>query len=330
MHFALVKHDAAIIRAAVRQLTKRTADVLTVLIGLPVLAILARAWLTGLPGELRQLVAYGASALIATIVAKTCLERVWFHQTEGVLARFAQRPGDWLCYIVPVLVAAILAGILGMVAIGILDPIGTALGTSAGVAGGLAMPLVAERLRRWWRDVVPKRGFNLLRHRHALTISAAASAGIGAIAAWLPEDGHFGAILAGTYGLVVILLTGRVDAGTVRYMTLVGHSSTSMLRHWLLIQLALLCPMASVLLLAQNAIAGGVAVVLGLGLPVVTALRIFAYRALSRLIADWMVAGIVAATGYAALTLPVLGPVVMIAAMIGLVRQGSGSRWLLA
>lgn len=83
-------------------------------------------------------------------------------------------------------------------------------------------------------------------------------------------------------------------------------------------------------MLAQNWIAAGVVAAATLGLLVLTTLRIFAYRALSRLFADWMVAGLIAATGYAALTFPLLGSVIMIAAIVWLIRQGSGLRWMLA
>lgn len=330
LRFALIKHDAAIAKAAVRQIAKRTADLLTVLIGLPLLAIIARAWLEGLPIELRDLLAYGASALIATVGTKALLERVWFHQSEGALARFAQRSSDWLSYIVPLLAAGIIAGLSAMAAVGIVNLGSAALGICAGVAGGLAIPFVRERVRRWWRDLTPTKKFDVLRHKNALTISAAVSCAIGTICALLPEDNILAAILAGIYNVVVILLTGRVDAASVRYMTLVGQSSFSLLRHWLPIQLALLVPVGAVLVLAQNWIAAGVVAAATLGLLVLTTLRIFAYRALSRLIADWVVAGLIAATGYVALTFPLLGPVIMTAAIVWLIRQGSGSRWMLA
>lgn len=320
----------AVAKAAVRQLTNRTADLLTVLIGLPLLALIARAWLDGLSDNLCELIASGASALIATVVTKALLERVWFHRTNGALAHFAQRPSDWFSLMIPMLVAGIFGGLAAMATIGILDPESAVLGTCAGVAGGLAIPFVRERVRRWWRDFIPGRGFDLLRHQNALAICSAVSAAIGIICAWLPQAGFLGPVVAGGYGLVVILLTGRVDAATVRYMTLMGHSPALLLRHWLSIQLALLLPFEGVLVLGQNWLSAGVVATVGSGLLILTAVRIFAYRAFSRLIADWFAVGIIAATGYATLTVPPLGPVILVALIIWLVRQGSGSRWLLA
>lgn len=110
LRFDLVKPDTAVAKAAVRQLTKRTGGLLTVLVGLPVLAMIARAWLNARPDNHRDRIAYGVSALIATVVSKALLERAWFHHIEGELARFAQRPGDWLSHTVLLLVAGILVG----------------------------------------------------------------------------------------------------------------------------------------------------------------------------------------------------------------------------
>jgi hypothetical protein len=65
-------------------------------------------------------------------------------------------------------------------------------------------------------------------------------------------------------------------------------------------------------------------------LPVLTALRIFAYRALSRVMADWAVAIVIIAAIYASLTAPPLGPLILVGASLWLARQGAGTRWLLA
>ena len=330
MRTAILSLDAAIAKATARQIAKSTADLLTVLIGLPLLVLVARASLKGLPSDHRDLIDFGASALIATVIANVLLERVWFHQSDGPLARFAQRPGDWLSYIVPLLSAGILLGFFGLAAVGILNPGGAALGTCAGVIGGLAFPFVHERVLRWWRDITSLRRLNLIRRRRASIIGAIAAAVLGAIGAILPQGGYLDALWAGAYGLMVIVLTGRVDAATVRYMTLMGHSPASLLRHWLPAQIMLLLPFGAVLALAQNWLAAGLTAAVALGLLVLTTARIFAYRAFSRLIADWAVAGVIAASGYMALTIPPLGAAILIAAIAWLARLGSGKRWLLA
>jgi hypothetical protein len=330
LRFAILRLDVAIAKAAARQIAKSTTDLLTVLIGLPLLALVARAWLKGLPSDHHDLIDYGASALIATVIAKALLERVWFHQSDGPLARFAQRPGDWLSYITPLLIAGILLGFSGLGAVGILNPTGAALGACAGVIGGLAFPFVRERVLCWWRDIIPKRGLNLIRHRRATTIGAIAATLLGAIGATLPQGGYLDALWAGAYGLLVIVLTGRVDAATVHYMTLMGHSPASLLRHWLPAQIMFLLPFGAVLALAQNWLVAGFTAAVALGLLVLTTARIFAYRAFSRLIADWAVAGVIAAAGYGAMTVPPLGAAILIAAIVWLARLGSAKRWMLA
>lgn len=330
MRFAILRFDVAIAKAAARRITGSTTDLLTVLIGLPLLALVARGWLKGLPGELLVLIAYGASALVSTVIAKVLLERVWFHQSEGALARFAQQPVDWLSYLAPMLITGILVGFVSLAAVGILDPRAAALGACAGVTGGLAFPFVRERVLRWLRDIIPKSGLDLVRHRRTPIIGAVVAAALGAIGAILPQGGYLDALWAGAYGFIVIVLTGRVDAATVRYMTLMGHSPASLLRHWLPAQTMLLAPFGAALALAQNWLAAGVAAGVALGLLVLTTARILAYRAFSRVIADWAVAAVIAATGYAALAVPPLGPVIMMAAIAWLTRLGAGRQWLLA
>jgi len=330
LRIAILRLDAAIAKATTRQIAKNIADMLTVLIGLPLLVLVARASLKGMPRDHRDLIDCGASALIATVIAKALLERVWFHQSDGPLARFAQRPGDWLSYIVPLLLAGIMLGFFGLAAVGILNPGGAALGTCAGVIGGLAFPFVRERVLRWWRDITSQRRLNLNRHRRAPIIGAVVAAALGAIGAILPQGEYLDALWAGAYGLMVIALTGRVDAATVRYMTQMGHSPASLLRHWLPAQVMFLLPFGAVLALAQNWLAAGLTAAVALGLVVLTIARIFAYRAFSRLIANWAVAGVIAATGYMALTIPPLGAAFLIAAIVWLARLGSGKRWLLA
>jgi hypothetical protein len=59
-------------------------------------------------------------------------------------------------------------------------------------------------------------------------------------------------------------------------------------------------------------------------------LRIFAYRALSRVVADWAVAIVILAALYASLTALTLGPIVIGGAILSLVRRGARARWLLA
>lgn len=327
--FALIKHDYAIAKAALRRLKRRSGDLLTVLFGLPLLAIVARAWLSGLPDDARGFVAYGISAVIAMVLANFLLERVWYHRSDGALAHRAQDLGAQLGYALPLLLAGVLVSFAVLAMLGTLHAESAMLGAGSGVASGLAFPFVRETVRRWWRNAMRGRGIDLLRHRNALAIGAALSAGIGAICAVLPQAGYPGAIVAGVYGLAVTLLTGRVDAAAVRYMTLMGRTAPTLLRHWLPLQLALLLPLAAVLLVAQSWAAAGVAAVLATALPVMTTLRILAYRLFSRLIADWMVAGLIAGTAYASLSVPPLGPAILLAAMIWLARRGADRRWLL-
>jgi hypothetical protein len=53
---------------------------------------------------------------------------------------------------------------------------------------------VHVRVLRWWRDIIPKRGLELIRHRRAPIIGAIAAVVLGAIGAILPQGGYLDAL----------------------------------------------------------------------------------------------------------------------------------------
>lgn len=330
MRLALAKHDAAIAMSVVRGLRTRLIDGLTLLVLVPLLALFARAWLAGLPDDLREMGAFAAASLLATLLAKALIERLCFHRMDGVVARDAQRPREWIAYIAPLLLAGTAIGLGILVVLGLVDPGGTVLGLCSGLPAGVLLPFAREYVRRWWRRFAPRHLRSLAQTRLLPTRAAALSAVVGVLSLFLPSKHYFDAIAIGIYLFGVILLAAPVDARVVRYMTLVGHGGASLLRHWLPIQLALVWPAALVLLAAQAWVPAIVAVLIAAALPVVTALRIFAYRALSRVIADWAVAIVILAAVYAGLAAPLLGPMIMVGAIVWLARRGTGARWLLA
>lgn len=328
--FILFRYEVAVALAMVRRLSGRARDWLTLIVLVPLLAFIARAWLAALPDGLRDLVAFGAALSIATLLSKALIERIRFHRVDGVLARDAQRPRDGVNYFVPLLFAGIVSGLASLVVLDLADPRNLLLGLCSGLPVGLLLPFVQERVRRWWRRIGPKRLECLAQSRFAMAAAAALSVMCASLVVALPSANHLDTIIVGAFGLTVILLTAPVSDEIVRYMTLMGHTSLSLLRYWLPIQLALLWPLALVLLAAQAWTPATVATLVSLALPIVTALRILAYRAFSRLIADWAVAVVILAAVYAAFTVSPLAPAIIIAAVIWLARRGAGARWLLA
>jgi len=221
-------------------------------------------------------------------------------------------------------------GLIVLALLNLVDPTGMVLGVCSGLPAGALFPFLREHVRRWWRRFAPTGLRSLAQIRLSLPKAAALSVMVGMVSLALPSAHYLDAVFIGVYALGVILLTAQVDARVVRYMTLVGHEGASLLRHWLPLQLCLLGPLAIVLLVAQEPVSTTVAAIIAAALPVVTALRIFAYRAVSRLVGDWAVALVILAAVYAGLTAPPLGPVVIVAAIIWFARRGVGFRWLLA
>lgn len=313
-----------------RGLSRRVSDRLTLLVLVPLLALFARAWLAALPDDLHAAIAFGATSLFATLLAKALIERLWFHRMDGVLAGVAQRAPEAIAYLVPLMLCGIALGLGSLALLGLVDPSGMVLGVCSGLPAGVLFPFAREHVHRWWRRFAPRSLRSLADTRLALDKAAALSVVVGVLSLALPSVHYLDTLAIGVYGAGVILLTAPVDARVVRYMTLVGHGGASLLRHWLPVQLALLLPAGLVLLLAQEWVSAALAALIAAALPVVTALRIFAYRAFGRLIADWTVAIVTLAAAYAGFTVPPLGPMVIVAAMVWLARRGAGARWMLA
>ena len=329
MRLTLAKYDASVALSVVRGVRGRVIDGLTLLVLVPLLTLFARAWLAGIPDDLRDMGAFAAASLLTTLLAKALIERLWFHRMDGVVARDAQRPHEWIAYTAPLFLAGIAMGLGALGVLGLVDPGSTALGLGSGLPAGVLFSFVREYVRRWWRRFAPTHLRSLAQTQLPPTKAAALSAVVGVLSLFVPSGHYLDAIAIGIYVLGVILLTAPVDARLVRYMTLVGHGGASLLRHWLPIQLALVWPAALILLASQAWVPAIVAALIALVLPVVTALRIFAYRALSRVIADWTVAIVILAVVYAGFTAPLLGPVMMVGAIVWLARRGTGARWLL-
>ena len=305
------------------------SDCLTLLIAVPVLTLVARAKIAELPDNTRWLVGYGISWLFAVFLAKALIQRWRFHRADGVLGRQSQRLTAAIAYLFPLTLIGLGAGISAIAILGLFDPSAAILGIGSGLPTGALLPWIDEHVRRVWHRVASETIRFNMRARPSLCIAAAASAVIGMTSLFVPSAHHIDALITGAYVLCVVLLTASVDARVVRYMTLMGRSASALLGYWLPLQIVLLSPVTMVLMIGQASVPASLAAITLLALPVVTAMRIFAYRAFGRLIADWSVAFVLAAAIYAGFTLPPLGPVILVAGMWWLARRGTGQRWLL-
>jgi len=329
LRFALLRHDAAIAGALARQVAERWRDLLTLLVALPILALFARVWLAQLVVDRREIIVGVAGFVIAATLAKAVAERLDYHRTEGALAHHAQRSSVPLSFVLPLLAGGLAILLAGMASIAGLPSISLAGWIAAGTALGLLLAVAANFVPRFMAGPMPTPP-RMLGHRREMGLVAVFSAAVGLAGALLPSQNHLDGLVAGGYALAVVVLAGQVDATAVRYMTMVGHSAATMLRKSLTIQLALLVPFAAVLALAQDWMAASVAAIAAIGLPCITALRILAYRAFGRILADWLVSIFIAIAAYLTLTLPPLGVLAILAAMVWFARKGTGTRWLIA
>ncbi|MDG5488050.1 hypothetical protein NYR55_05370 [Sphingomonas sp. BGYR3] len=324
--FVLIKHDVAIALAVVPKLFRRIDDWLTVMVAVPLLALIARVAVGGLPSDRRSMLGVAITALIAAGVAKLLIERLRFHRADGVLAHEAQRLRARVGYAVSLTLGAFVMAIATLAVLGLFDENGILIGGCIGLSVGVLLPLVQAHGHRL-RGRIASPGLH--RFPRAWIAAAAVSVGVGVGSVFIPSSHDLNAIVIISYALGVLALTARVDAEVVRFMTLVGHGGLSLLRHWLSVQIALLWPLAILLMVAGSWPLAIAICLVSIAVPLVTALRILAYRALSPLVADWTVALVVGAAGYAGFTLPPLGGVIIAIAMLGLARRGANARWLL-
>lgn len=329
MRFALLDHERAVAASLVRQLTRRWRDLLTVLLVLPLAALFLRAWLADLPPHFRDLALCVAVFLMGATLFKSLLDRIVFHRTEGALAQFAQRRTDAFGYIAPLLAAGLIALVGGIFAIAGQVSGWAVLAIFAGLATGLLASLAHDRIGAAALGRTPDAP-RLLEQEHGLALAGIVSVAMGLFCALLPPENQLNAFVVGGYALIVAILTGRVEPASVRYMAMVGMSATELLRRYVPLQIALLMPTAAVLALSRSWDLAGIAAGVTCALPAITMLRIFAYRALSRMLADWAVAILIAVAAYLTLTFPPLGPLAIIAAILWLARRGGNARWLIA
>lgn len=329
MRLTLLRHDGAVIAALSRDLIRRRGDLATIVLVVPLLALIARGWVAEMPTERRELIAWGAGFLLAAMLTQSLVERVGFHRTEGAVAHDAQRPAEWSSLVLPLLLAGIVGGLGAIMAIGIALAASWATATGVGIVAGLAMPFTRQRAAAWWRGRRSSAVVGWPDHRWSLWIGVATGTIVGGMCALLPDEDHLDAIVVGGYALGVIILTARVDADTVRYMAVVGRSVGSTLRQWLPVQLALLLPVSVVMVIAQRWVPMTVATLAATGLIAVTTVRILAYRAYGRRIADWISTILMAIVGFVTVALPPLAVLLLIAVMIWLLRRGKDSEWVI-
>lgn len=327
--FVLFRHDYAIVSAVARTTFGNLSDALTLLLGVPLLTLVVRAWIAGLASERVHLLAIAIGFSMAFAVAKFAFSRIEYHRTDGALTAFAFTPTERICYVVPIFAIGLAAG---LAVVEILNLDFSALwmvSTLSGAAAGWAWPIVTRALRERRFVFVSWPGLGRSRRPWPMPVVAAIGAGNGIICALLPVDLPVAAAVTIASGIVASALLGRVDAAKVSYMTMVGHSSPSIIAAHLAGLLGFFIPFAAALAIAAEFPLTLIGALFAFAVPVFATMRILAYRSFGRRFADWVVTILFAITALIALSLPPVAPLFVLVSLIWLFRRAVSRTWLI-
>lgn len=326
----LLRHDLAIARAAMRAALVRWVDLLTVLLGVPFLLLVARAWVADLPSDRARLVGLAASFLLGFALARVTASRIAYHRSDGVLAAQALQTGKAVRYWLAVVAIGLAIGTMVLLLVGAGGPLHWLLGAAPGfLAGSLSDWLDTRRSKgtgpAWLSGFWPTSVHPL---RTAMVLGLVAAGLLLALAAVLEPPVLAAATLLA--GVLAAALFGSVDAERVRFMALVGHSSLATLGEHSRLLLGFFLPFALILALSFEWLVAGTGLGVGLLSLAIVAMRVLAYRAYRRQLAEWISAMLLGLVAAVAIALPFAAPFVVLAALFWLARRGRRTTWLLA
>lgn len=323
-------HDAAIVRAALRALGRNRSDLVTLLIGIPLLALIARDWAVPLSPAQHRWLAAGIGAAIGFMAATQALGRLAYHATDGILAAPAQhwRPQARLAIVI--LGTALAIGLSGLAILGVFAPdrylIGFAVGAvSAAAAGRFRLAMVTGQAMRG--HILPNVGRS---SRTLFWLTVVLGAATGVALTMLPVTGTAAAALAALVAFAAGTALGPVDAELVGYLTMIGRTSRAIIGDRIARPLAFLVPLAGALAVGADRIALIAGMLAAGAVPLLIALRVLAYRLFGRRAGDWFIGILLAVAALALALFPPLAPVVLLVGLVRLARGAAPKRWLIA
>lgn len=327
---ALIRHDALLCCNALRVALKGWVDRAILLIGIPILLLMARAALAR-SDDASLALAGGAIGLISGFVfARLAHGRLEYHRTEGILAARALERGPALRFATALFATGSVAaiGIAALVALPMVAwtalalPIGGAMGALVGcLKHRLRLPGAAGSLPRFGRSRLDRPTTGLLLAAPVIAISAIANVYAS------PSDAIGIAAAASAAGA---LLLAPVDAAKVRFMAQCGHPALHAV--WREVRPLAIFILAVAVAAVPMVKPSGVAIVIALPLAllVVQPLRIMLFRAYGRRTADLLFAAMVAGLALAWFAAPFAAPLAHAGMLWWTARHTRPARWRIA
>lgn len=326
----LLTHDVAVVRAMLRALGGNRSDLLTLLIGIPLLVLIARDWATHLPAEQQRWLAVGVGLAIGFTASAQAIARIAYHRSDGIMAVPAQHRRARARLAMAINGTALVMGIVGLLVLDAFLALSYVIGFSAGAVGAAA----AGPLRRSLATARAVLGRHLPnRGRQGPARSwpiAVVGAMVGGALMMLPVAPPVGAIVAALVAFTLGTALGPVDAEVVAYLTIIGRTSRAIVIDRIARPLAFLIPFAGAVAVGRHPIAL-IAVVSAAGaVPLLIALRVLAYRLFGKRGGDWFIGLLLAVAALALVLFPPLAPAVLLVGLVRLERSAAPKRWLIA
>jgi hypothetical protein len=325
----MLRHDGTIVLAAIRNIAVRRSDLMILVPGLPLLLLIVHAWARDLNGHQRLILVAGASCACTFAAVIIISNRLHYHRSEGILAPFALRFGPASHFALTLYGIAVASGYAGLMMLGAMDWALWAIGT---MAGTIAAALWQIGLRMSEQSNVRWSGWEARMSRPAVSwvVLSIIGAGAGAACLFLPIGLPGRTVFTVLACLAASMMLGQVQAETVSFMTMVGHSSAAVIRGHLPRIIGFLASFTLVLVIAREWTCAAMAGAFLVAMPMLMVLRILAYRSFGRRMADWMVVVVIALAAMAGMMLPLLVPVVLLSGLWWLARRAAEQTWLIA
>ncbi len=325
---SLLRHDLKIASAAFRAILRKPIDLMTVVVAAPIFALVSRSWNVGLSDQVVKLQSTALAVFVAFYSVSFLMNRCAYHRTDGALAAFAQRNIDCLRYALPIFGACVASGFLVSVILSIWHPAIWLAGTIAGSLAGAVWSVISQNLRQQITIFLNRTAILHRSNSKAASVLVASGALLGVVTAILPVTLQilvFGALFI---TLIAAIILGRVDAEAIRFQTMIGHSSLSLIWSHTSRLLAFSVPFAVALILAPHWAPAVVSALLTVAAAAFVVLRVLAYQSFSRRIADWVVTLSLAAAALVGLAFPPITPALLLAAAVWLWRRAIRQIWL--
>ncbi len=326
----LVRHDALLLRTEVQAALKGWSNRLTILIGVPLLALAVRHGVTSLDRQQRLLIGMAAGLVLAFGVLNFLVARIRYHRAEGVLAAAALQRGVALSYVTILMTIGVTIG-FGLVAL--VAP-GASFGFLAalpvGATLGILTNLISNRAHDAGRLAPFLRSLGNFIDRPVAGLIFAVPVALTILISVPRAELRDVVSIVGVLTALGALTLGRIEPARIRFMAQSGYSTWESV--WLEARPLLVFGLSVVAIAATSLGIVGTAVVavVATAALLIQPMAVMLYRSHGKRTAEILftvLLGVLASVWFA---IPPAGPFVHAMILWSLARRARSARWKIA